>query len=339
MGFANVSLRSLQHHIKAIIHGVLVSIVIAIAAQFLAEHYKAPAMLLALLLGMAFHFLAEQTPCMKGIEFSAKTVLRIGVALLGARISVDYLIGLGPKPILLLVVAIVLTILFGFLTARLLRLSWKFGFLSGGAVAICGASAAMAIASILPKHKNSERDLLFAVISVTILSTIAMVIYPLIAQFVELDNRATGIFLGGAIHDVAQVVGAGFSISDEVGDTATLVKLIRVSLLAPVILIASIIIGYFFKGILSQGQKPPLLPPFILFFIALAGANSLAIIPAPLAEFLSALSRWMLLIAIAAVGMKTSLSKLFDVGGKAVGLVVLETAFLAMFIYAGVSWL
>ena len=101
-------------------HGFLVSAVIAAAAQFLSEHYGAPAMLMALLLGIAFHFLAEEGPCRPGIEFTARTVLRFGVALLGARISVELMIGLGPRLIAVVVAGVVLTILFGLLGARLL---------------------------------------------------------------------------------------------------------------------------------------------------------------------------------------------------------------------------
>ncbi|MCL4676939.1 MAG: putative sulfate exporter family transporter, partial [Pararhodobacter sp.] len=95
--------------------GFLVSAVVAIAAQFLSDHYGAPAMLMALLLGIAFHFLAEDGKCVPGVEFTARTVLRVGVALLGARISVDLMVGLGWELILVLVLAVTLTIGFGVL--------------------------------------------------------------------------------------------------------------------------------------------------------------------------------------------------------------------------------
>ncbi|MDW9412870.1 putative sulfate exporter family transporter, partial [Sinorhizobium meliloti] len=222
--------------------GLLVTAAVAMAAQFLSEHYGAPAMLMALLLGIAFHFLAEEGRCVAGIELSAKLVLRIGVALLGMRISVDLLIGLGGGTILLLVSAIVATILFGLVAARLLGRGWRLALLTSGAVAICGASAAMAIAAVLPRNEFSERNLIFTVLSVTVLSTLAMIGYPIVAEYLGLDGQATGIFFGGTIHDVAQVVGAGFSVSPETGETATLVKLIRVTMLAPVVLIFSLVL-------------------------------------------------------------------------------------------------
>ena len=319
--------------------GFLVSVVVAVTAQFLSEHYGAPAMLMALLLGIAFHFLAEEGRCVPGIEFTARTVLRIGVALLGARISVDLLIGLGPELIALVVLGVVFTILFGLAGSRLLGRGWRLGLLTGGSVAICGASAAMAIAAVLPKNEHSERNLIFTVLSVTVLSTVAMIAYPLITQVFDLDYRETGVFLGGTIHDVAQVVGAGFSVSEETGDTATLVKLIRVTMLAPVVLVFSLAIRALGEAREGDGKRPPLIPGFVLAFLALAAVNSFHVIPVVVADLFGDLSRWLLLIAIAAVGMKTSLRRILDVGGQAIVLIIAETVFIAGFILLGIAYL
>ncbi|WPY96363.1 putative sulfate exporter family transporter (plasmid) [Limimaricola variabilis] len=321
-------------------HGVLVSALIALAAQFLSDHYGAPAMLMALLLGIAFHFLAEDGRCAPGIAFTSRTVLRAGVALLGARISVELLIGLGPRLIGLVVAGVVLTILFGLIGARVLGRGWRFALLTGGAVAICGASAAMAIAAVLPRGPRSEQSLIFTVLGVTLLSTIAMIAYPVLAATLGLDAQATGVFLGGTIHDVAQVVGAGFSVGQETGETATLVKLIRVTMLAPVVLVFSLSIRAFGPNEgTGEGKRPPLLPGFVLAFLALAGANSAGLVPAAAQAVLGDMSRWALLVSIAAVGMKTSLRTVFEVGGQATLLIVAETLFLALFILAGLAWL
>lgn len=319
--------------------GFAVAAVVAVTAQFLSEHYGAPAMLMALLLGIAFHFLAEEGKCVEGINFTAKTVLRFGVGLLGVRISAELIIGLGAELIGLVVLGVVLTIGFGLIVARLLGRGWRFGLLTGGSVAICGASAAMAIAAVLPKNEHSERNLIFTVLSVTVLSTIAMVVYPIIAQALDLGAVANGVFLGGTIHDVAQVVGAGFSVSQETGDTATLVKLIRVSMLAPVVLLIALVVRA--KGLEdnSEGARPPLVPSFVVAFLILATLNSVGLIPASVAQFCSDVSRWALLIAIAAVGMKTSLRRILDVGGQAIWLIVIETIFIAVFVLGGVKWL
>ncbi|WP_187429308.1 hypothetical protein ROLI_039990 [Roseobacter fucihabitans] len=317
--------------------GFAVSVVVAATAQFLSEHYGAPAMLMALLLGIAFHFLAEEGRCVTGIGFTSKTVLRIGVALLGARISVELLIGLGPQLIGLVVAGVILTILFGLIGARLLGRGWRFALLTGGAVAICGASAAMAIAAVLPKNEHSERNLIFTVLSVTILSTVAMIAYPIITTALELDDIAAGVFLGGTIHDVAQVVGAGFSVSNETGETATLVKLIRVTMLAPVVLVFALVIRAFAEDADAGDKRPPLMPFFVLMFLVLAAINSFGLIPAFAQSFLADLSKWALLVSIAAVGMKTSLRTIFDVGGQAIILIVAQTIFIAAFILYGIT--
>jgi uncharacterized membrane protein YadS len=117
----------------------------------------------------------------------------------------------------------------------------EFGLLSGGATAICGASAAMAISAALPSHPLKERATLFTIIGVSTLSTVAMILYPAITQLMGFDDLHSGIFIGATIHDVAQVVGAGYAISPEAGDTATVVKLMRVAMLLPVIIAAGLI--------------------------------------------------------------------------------------------------
>jgi len=317
--------------------GIAVSVVVAITGQFLSEHYGAPAMLMALLLGMAFHFLAEEGRCVTGIDFTAKTILRVGVALLGARISLEMLMGLGTNLILMVIAGVAATIFFALIAAKLLGRGWRLALLTGGSVAICGASAAMAIASILPKNEHSERNLLFTVLSVTVLSTVAMILYPMIAHALRFDDQAVGVFLGGTIHDVAQVVGAGFSVSEPAGDAATLVKLIRVSMLAPVILIFSLL----FRGMAndSPANDAPLIPRFVFVFFLFAALNSIGLIPEVVSTFFGDVSRWALLTAIAAVGMKTSLKTIFDVGGLAIILITAETIFIGLFIVGGISYL
>lgn len=334
----NLSIKLIAEFLTTNLPGVAVATLVAIAAKFLSEHYGAPAMLMALLLGIALHFLSEEGKTVSGINLSSRTILRIGVGLLGARVSVELLIGLGWQLISLIVLGVILTIIFALIIGKLTNISWKFAFLTGGAVAICGASAAMAIGAILPKDESSERNLIFTVLGVTILSTLAMVTYPIIVDYLALDTRQGGVFLGGTIHDVAQVVGAGFSVSNETGEVATLVKLIRVTMLAPVVLVASLII----RSQTTQeasGAKPPILPFFVVAFLALAAINSFGLIPAFVSPIINDLSRWALLISIAAVGMKTSIKRMLSVGGGAISLIVAETLFLGVFVLLGLNYL
>ncbi len=322
--------------VSAVSPGVLVSITIGMASAFIADHYGGPTLLYALLFGMAFHFLSEEGRCLAGIEFASRTVLRFGVALLGARITVGQIGSLGAGTLLMTIFAVASTIAVGWLVSRLLGLRRDLGVLTGGAVAICGASAALAISAVLPRHEEHERNTLLTVVGVTTLSTLAMITYPLIANLFGFEHVDAGIFLGGTIHDVAQVVGAGYMISPEAGDIATVVKLLRVSLLVP----AVICISWLFRKHHADGgtRKTPLLPGFLLAFVALVVVNSVGLIPTQVANELSDLSRACLVTAIAALGVKTSLQKLALVGWKPIAALVIETVFLAALVLVGLHW-
>jgi hypothetical protein len=139
----------------------------------------------------------------------AGPALRMGVALLGARLAFSDLAQLGWEPIAFLVFAVGVTIFSGVLCAQLMGVGRKLGVLTGGSVAICGASAAMAISSVLPESEDRRRATLFTVIGVASLSTVAMIFYPLLGDILGMDDEAMGFFIGATIHDVAQVVGAG----------------------------------------------------------------------------------------------------------------------------------
>jgi uncharacterized integral membrane protein (TIGR00698 family) len=314
---------------RVIFPGVLVALLVALAAQFLSDHYGAPAMLMALLLGVPLHFLSEEGKCVPGIAFSVSFILRAGVALLGVRVSVELISTIGFEYIGLTIAGVFATILFGLLGARLLGRGWRLGLLTGGSVAICGASAAIAISAVLPKNEHSERNLIFTVLSVTLLSTLAMIIYPPLAKLAGMSEVETGVFLGATIHDVAQVVGAGFSSSAATGEIATVVKLVRVSMLAPVVLLIVLLVHRRVGAPAAGADKPSLLPGFVLGFVALALIRSTGLLPAALVELINDISGWALLVAIAAVGMRTSLQKIMQVGGQAIVLIVAETIFIA----------
>jgi uncharacterized integral membrane protein (TIGR00698 family) len=316
--------------IHRIAPGLMICITIALATTFIADHFGGPTLLYALLFGMSLHFLSEEGRCVAGIELTARTILRFGVALLGVRITVEQVMSLGVGPIITAVASVVLTILLGGLLARLLGLHHDMGLLTGGAVAICGASAALALSAAMPRGGNGERNTILTVVGVTTLSTAAMVLYPLIAGVLNLTNQQAGIFLGGTIHDVAQVVGAGYMISEETGDISTFVKLIRVAMLVPVVMCFTFI---FRHGEGDKGKsKIPKLPGFLVAFVILVIINSLGMIPDNVADGMTNLSRWCLVTAIAALGIKTSFQKLAVVGWKPVILMVSETVFLLMLV-------
>ena len=315
--------------------GLLVAITIGLAADWLSTHYKAPVMLFALLFGMTFHFLHEEGRCIPGIEFASKAVLRTGVALLGARITLEQIVALGPVPIAMVMAGVTTTLLMGLLLARVFGLSRSFGVLSGGSVGICGASAALAIASVLPKTKESERDVILAVVVVTGLSTLAMIFYPMLVTVIGFDNQRAGLFLGGTIHDVAQVVGAGYTISQKTGDIATYVKLLRVAMLLPVVGTIAVVLS---RGRVGQtGMKVPL-PWFLFAFAALVALNSLGVLAKPVEAAAGEVSRWCLVVAIAALGMKTSFKALIAAGWRPVATMILETLWIACLVMGVVEF-
>jgi len=315
--------------------GVVLAATIAGAATFLSEHYDAPVMLFALLIGMAFNFLAADTACSAGIAFASKTVLRAGVALLGLRLTFGDLSALGWQTIVIVVGLIALTIATGFVAARFFGRQWRFALLTGGSVAICGASAALALAAVIPPNDKLERNTLFTVVAVTTLSTVAMVAYPILFGALGLDDTTSGFLIGATVHDVAQVVGAGYSISESAGDTATIVKLLRVAML-PVVL-TLVIVCLRFSPVGAAGGRPGV-PGFLVAFVVFAAVNSTGYVPAVLTETASTLSRALLVTAIAALGVKTSLKAMTEVGGGHIGIVVVETLVLLGAALAVVSW-
>jgi uncharacterized integral membrane protein (TIGR00698 family) len=327
----------LPARVRSLAPGVLACAVVGAASTFLSEHYGAPVMLFALLLGMAMNFLSSDGPCRPGIEFSAKQLLRIGIALLGLRITVAQVAALGWAPVATVVLSVVITIVVSMAAARLLGFQTSFGVLSGGATAICGASAALALSAALPNHPMKDRATLFTVIGVSALSTMAMVLYPMLTQLLGLAPLDAGMFLGATIHDVAQVVGAGYSISTEAGDAATLVKLMRVAMLLPVIVFASLFTRR--SGQAEGGERPPLLPWFAVAFAVLVAINSTGWVPKGVQTAGNDVSRWLLVASIAGIGMKTHLKELVSVGFKPVALMVGETVFLALLALALLHWL
>ena len=269
-----------------VLPGTLLSGVVAMAATLVSTLHGGPQLLYALFFGVAFHYLSSDPKAKPGIEFCSRNVLRLGVGLLGARITASQIVGLGWTTAAIVVAAVITTLLVGYYFGKRLGLDRAQGVLSGGAVAICGASAALAISSVLPRTKESERFTLMVVVTVKVLSTGAMVVYPLIARALGLPPELAGLFLGGTIHDVAQVVGAGYMIDHPTGDYATIVKLFRVSMLAVVVVAVSAMFkterekaerAIAASGGQAATKKQALVPWFLWVFVALVAINSMGL--------------------------------------------------------------
>lgn len=323
--------------------GLLLSALVAVAAfasaPLLANVVPIPAMVIALFIGMALHPIAARPAFQPGITFAVKKLLRWAVALLGLRIALGEILALGLPIAVLIVLVMALTVVSGFLFARLWRQPAAFGALAGAGTAVCGASATLATATVLPNYAGKDADVVFVVVAVNALSTVAMVLYPPLCAWLGFDAHTTGIMLGGTIHDVAQVVGAGYAVSEPVGNTAVIVKLFRVFLLLPVVLL----IGWWFAhaGAKTGEAKVPV-PIFALVFLALCLLNSAipyapALTPAyaPLKAVLVQLSTWGLLIAIAALGLGTSIAAVRALGWRHVATVTGTTLVILVAATAG----
>jgi uncharacterized integral membrane protein (TIGR00698 family) len=316
---------------SALVPGVASTLIVALAATYLSDHYHAPPVIFALLLGMALNQLSVEARYAPGINVSARTLLRISVALLGLRITFGQIGQLGWSTAAMVIVTVPLTVGFGWALAKTMKLDGRFGVLSGGAVGICGASAAMAIAVAWPR-KDSERDTVVVIACITTYSSIAMVLYPALLSHLHWDGLQTGRFLGGSIHDVAQVVAAGYATSPQAGDTATIVKLMRVTMLLPIVLIITLIAARGVGKHEPAQKKVALLPGFLIAFVILAALNGFDLVAKPIVSVLTEASRWLLVISVAALGMKTSLREMMAVGTASIALIAAETIFLALLV-------
>ena len=322
--------------------GIALAGVVAMAATFVSTLHGGPQFLYALFFGVAFHYLSQDVKAKPGIDFCSRGVLRLGVGLLGARITAAQIEGLGWSTALIVIAAVVTTLMCGVLLGRKLGLTRAQSVLSGGAVAICGASAALAISAVLPREKEGDRFTLMVVVTVTVLSTLAMVIYPLIAKLLHLSPALAGLFIGGTIHDVAQVVGAGYTLGHEAGDYATIVKLFRVAMLTVVV----VGVSSAFKKQREEAQarhaagrapaKQALVPWFLWLFVAMVAVNSLDLMSPLVLSGINDASRACLVLAISALGIKTSFAQLARAGWRPFVLLAVETVWMAAFVLAAV---
>jgi uncharacterized integral membrane protein (TIGR00698 family) len=327
--------------------GLTLAFALAAAAYGLGAATGMPALILALVIGVALNGPLAQASgggagrqdrgrgVAPGLDLAARGVLNLGVALLGARITLAQLGSLGPAAIASVLAAVTLTTAFGVLAARALGLGRGIGLLSGGATAICGASAALAIAAVLPRDERTAREAALVVVGVTTLSSLALLAYPALAQALGLDGIRAGLFLGGSIHNVPQAVAAGYAVSTEAGDAATVTKLLRVASLLPVVFVLSAYLsrmsgqgGPVGAGAARRGPRIGL-PWFILAFAGLVAVNAVAPFPAALREAANLASTWCLLVAVAAIGLKTAPAAILGIGGRTIGLLLSEAAFLA----------
>jgi uncharacterized integral membrane protein (TIGR00698 family) len=337
------SLATVRRMSPGLVLSALVAIAAVTTAPLVAGLAPIPAMVIALLIGIALNPLARRPLFQPGIVFCLKVLLRWAVALLGLRIALGEIAALGLSTAILVIVSMAVTLAAGFLLARAFALEQGYGALAGAGTAVCGASATLATSIVLPDYKGKETDVAFVVVAVNALSTVAMVLYPLICVWFGFDPQTTGVMLGATIHDVAQVVGAGYAVSEPTGNTAVIVKLFRVFLMLPLVLV----VGWLFarRTVATAAARIPI-PVFALVFVGLCVLNSIAAafpavtptfarIKAPLIEA----STWGLLIAISALGLGTSLTAIAALGWRHIATVIGTTLVILVVVIAGLMML
>jgi len=287
----------------SVIPGLTLCFVIASAAVFSSTFWGVPALILALFLGYVVGEPASEHPFHQGVEFGRQSILKVGVVLLGVRLELDQVLALGWTPFVLVALAVPLTLLAARLLGKWLRLPTEYWLIGGAAVAICGASAAMAVAAILSARSSASRTLPLIVACVTGIGSIAMIAYPLLIELLGLDARTAGLLIGVSIHDVAQVAGAGYAISDPVGDVAIYTKMLRVAALVPVIALIALWQG-------NQSGSENGFPGFLYAFAAVVLLNALGLLGNQARMVAEAFSEFFLVTAMVGVGAKIQFSNL-----------------------------
>jgi uncharacterized integral membrane protein (TIGR00698 family) len=307
--------------IRAYFPGLAMTLVAALAAAWISEHYGAPKMLMGLLIGLAFNFANGDARLHPGLGFASKTLLRWGIVIAGLQVTLAQILGLGWAGFASIVATLGVVTLAGVVAARMMGLSSAFGTLAGGAVAICGASAALALSSVLGEKRSSQAQLTLVLVTVSAASAFAMSVYPVIAQSLEMTGHQAGWFVGASIHDVAQALGAGYSISNEAGETATIVKLTRVAMLAPVLAI----VAFAFPAEPGQTRTRIGVPWFVLGFFALGALNSAVAMPVEITDSARQATSWLLLLAVTATGIRSPMHLLLGQGWRSAMPVIVST--------------
>lgn len=309
-------------------------LVAAGAAAWLADHYGFPIILLGLLVGLSLNFVTGEAKTHAGLDLASRACLRWGIVSLGLQLTLGQIYALGPWPFAALVAIMGTTFCAGLLGARLSGQSRYAGVLAGGATAICGASAALALYAIIGRERLSQAQFALTLVGVSLASALAMSLYPMIAVELGLSDHNAGFLVGASIHDVAQAIGGGFTISDTAGGQATIIKLSRVALLGPALILVSLWIGPGARdaGVARPAWRRITLPWFIVAFAVLTVLNSVVAIPEAIRDAAMVGSKALLLFAVIATAMRSDLAPILRLGWRAATPVVCAT--LASFLCA-----
>lgn len=314
--------------------GLVPVAVVAIAATWLTA--LLPASISVITVGLLAGLVVANTIGVRerfgpGIRFAVTVLLRLGIVLMGARLSLSAVLDTSLGAIAVIVVCFALALATVMWAGRRFGIPPGLTLLIGVGTAICGNSAIVATAPII---RAKDREVSFALSTITIFGTLAVVLYPVIGQWMGLSEAVFGHWAGVAVNDTSQVAATGFAFSTVAGEVATVVKLTRNLLLGPVL------VGIALMQPASQAGGAPrpsgvgrvlrAVPLFVVGFVVAAALNSLGVIPAALGGPISTLSAWLILAAIVGVGLSTRLGEMRQIGWKPFVVGLLASAVLAV---------
>lgn len=302
----------------------------AFALRFLPGLSAFSPMIIAIVIGMAFHNLVG-TPARArpGVAFSMRKVLRFAIILLGLQLTASQVAEVGAMGIAIIAATLVATFGFTLWLGRLIGVDRKLAELIAAGTSICGASAVIATNTVT---NAADEDIAYAVACVTVFGSVAMFAYPLLAGMLHLDAHAYGLWAGASIHEIAQVVAAAFQGGQQSGEFGTVAKLTRVMMLAPMVIALGLAARKRAKagGNAHHGTAAPM-PWFVLGFVAMVGLNSLVDIQPEAKAWIVTLTTFLLTMALAAMGLETDIRKLWARGARPLFLGLGAFLFIATF--------
>jgi len=309
---------------SSMLHGVLLITLFSCAAFYIGDmgfvkSLSFSPMIVGIILGMLYaNSLRNNLPetWVPGIQFCSKRILRIGIILYGFRLTFQNVVEVGIPAICIDAIIVTVTICGGVLIGRLMKMDRGIALLTSVGSGICGAAAILGTESAI---KVKPYKTAVAVSTVVIFGTIAMFLYPILYRngILDLTPQEMGIFTGSTVHEVAHVVGAGNAMGKEVSDPAIIVKMIRVMMLVPVLLIISYsVMRAAVKSGDASGRGKISMPWFAILFLVVIGFNSLNLLPAGLVDFINTLDTFLLTMAMTALGAETSIDKFRKAGAK-----------------------
>ncbi|MER9337727.1 YeiH family protein [Mesorhizobium sp. M0293] len=307
---------------------VLVAMITAVAfsARNVSGFALFSPMILAVVAGMIYsNVLGTPVHAKAGIAFSQRRLLRFAIVLLGFQLTLGQVVSIGAGGVGIVAATLGATFVFTITLGRLIGVDAKLAQLIAAGTSICGASAIVATNIVTDAR---DEDVTYAVASITLFGTVAMLGFPLMAPMLGLDQHAFGLWAGASIHEVAQVIGAGFQNGTQSGEIATVAKLTRVAMLAPMVIALGLMARRKSSG--QAAARPPM-PWFVAAFIAVVALNSLVTVPAEVKSAMALATTIMLTMGLAAMGLQADISQLRSRGMRPLALAFSAFLFIGCF--------